>query len=149
MKRIARLKHEFVRSIPEKLINGVLYVSVDYGTAAHNCCCGCGREVITPLSPTDWKLIYDGVSISLHPSIGNWSFDCRSHYWIEHNRIKWAEQWSPQRISVGRAMDRRAKTEYYPEPAGSDQNLATGRQEPTTDAWQKSFWTWLKAWLSP
>jgi hypothetical protein len=40
----------------------------------------------SPLSPTDWKLTFDGVSVSLHPSDGNWSFPCRSHYRIEYNR---------------------------------------------------------------
>ncbi|WP_353963011.1 DUF6527 family protein [Streptomyces sp. NBC_00365] len=36
--------------------------------------CGCGRKVVTPLAPQEWKLTLDGVSVSLHPSIGNWSF---------------------------------------------------------------------------
>ena len=26
----------------------------------------------------------------LYPSIGNWQFPCRSHYWIRRNRIIWA-----------------------------------------------------------
>jgi hypothetical protein len=47
------------------------------------CCCGCGHEVVTPFSPTDWKLTFDCVSVSLYPSIGNWSPPCRAHYFIE------------------------------------------------------------------
>jgi hypothetical protein len=34
----------------------------------------CGKEVVKPLSPTDWKLIFEGKFISLDLSIGNWSF---------------------------------------------------------------------------
>jgi hypothetical protein len=62
---------------------GVLYVSPGYATVTHLCCCGCGAEVVTPLSPTDWKLTFDGVAISLSPSVGNWSLPCRSHYFID------------------------------------------------------------------
>ncbi len=80
----------FVRAIPNQLEEGKVYISIDYRTAPHKCCCGCGREVVTPIGPTDWKLTYDG-TVSLYPSIGNWSYPCRSHYWVQGNRIKWAE----------------------------------------------------------
>jgi hypothetical protein len=111
--RTVFLRPEFVRAIPEKLNEGTLYVSIDFATAAHSCCCGCGREVVTPLTPTDWKITYDGVSISLFPSVGNWSFACRSHYWIDSGRVVWADQWSDDMIAAGRARDRAAKSEYY------------------------------------
>ncbi len=91
-----KLSHEFVKNIPEKIDDGIIYISMEYATAIHKCCCGCGNEVITPLSPTDWKLIFDGESISLYPSIGNWNFDCKSHYWIKNNKIKWARQWTEE-----------------------------------------------------
>ncbi len=51
------LKHKFVEYIPDVLEDGMVYISVEYATVTHKCCCGCGREVVTPLSPTDWKLI--------------------------------------------------------------------------------------------
>jgi len=78
------IDHKFVEFIPEQkeMEDGVIYVSLEYGTAVHNCMCGCGQQVVTPFSPTDWKMTYDGESISLHPSIGNWDFSCRAHYWI-------------------------------------------------------------------
>ena len=82
------LKHEFVEFVPERLVDDTLYVSISYATAAHRCCCGCGREVVTPLSPTDWQLTFDGETVSLYPSIGNWNFACRSHYWIENNGVR-------------------------------------------------------------
>ena len=92
MKRQASLKHMFVEFIPDRLESGALYVSMAFATVAHRCCCGCGSEVVTPLSPTDWKLIFDGESVSLEPSIGNWSFPCQSHYWITGGKIRWSRQ---------------------------------------------------------
>lgn len=109
----AVLNHEFVEFIPKVLEDGILYVSMTYATAAHNCCCGCGNKVITPLTPTDWKLIYDGESISITPSIGNWSFPCQSHYWIKHGKIKWSGQWSSGEIAAGRTRDRLAKKKQF------------------------------------
>lgn len=79
---------------------------MQYATAAHKCCCGCGNDGYTPLSPTDWKLTFDGRAITLSPSIGNWRFPCRSHYWIRKNTITWAARWSDEEIDAGRAEDR-------------------------------------------
>ena len=112
MKRKITLKHEFVEYIPNKLKDETVYVSMAFAIVAHKCCCGCGNEVITPLSPTDLMLIYDGESISLYPSIGNWNFACRSHYWIECNMVKWTPQWSQNRINAGRARDAFVKEKY-------------------------------------
>jgi hypothetical protein len=89
MRKRTRIEHKFVEFLPDKLDPGVLYVSMEYATASHKCCCGCGRDVVTPISPTDWQLIFDGRSVSLKPSIGNWSYPCRSHYWIKGNRVEW------------------------------------------------------------
>jgi hypothetical protein len=107
------LSHQFVEFIPERLEEGVLYISQRYGTAAHKCCCGCGEEVTTPLTPTDWSLRVDGNVVTLHPSIGNWSYACRSHYWIRRSKVVWAGQMSQQQIERGRAMDRAAKKAYF------------------------------------
>ncbi len=74
---ITRLGPEFVTTMPESLLPGVLYVSMEYATVIHLCACGCGSEAVTPLSPTDWSMRYDGVAVTLHPSVGNWSFPCR------------------------------------------------------------------------
>ena len=41
----AAYSHRFVRAFPDQLENGILYVSVDFRTAAHLCFCGCGNEV--------------------------------------------------------------------------------------------------------
>jgi len=113
MSRKRILKHEFVEFIPERLNDGTIYVSVKFATVAHKCCCGCGHEVITPLSPTDWKMTFDGETVSLSPSIGNWSFECRSHYWITRNRVEWSWQWSQEKIDACREYDLRAKKEHF------------------------------------
>ncbi len=84
-----RLRHQFVDYIPQKLDSGVIYIAPEFGTVTHLCCCGCGNEVVTPLSPKDWKLIFDGDTVTLHPSVGSWSLPCRSHYWIRQNRAVW------------------------------------------------------------
>ncbi len=86
------MRHEFVEFIPCELEEGVLYISIPYTTAVHNCCCGCGNRVVTPLTPADWKLSYDGEAVWLSPSIGNWNFPCQSHYW------PWLKVWSKSRI---------------------------------------------------
>jgi hypothetical protein len=62
---------------------------MEHATAIHLCCCGCGLEVVTPFAPDSWKLIFDGRTVSITPSIGNWQFPCRSHYWISKNVIHW------------------------------------------------------------
>lgn len=107
------LRHEFVEFIPDKLATNTIYISIPFATVAHRCCCGCGNEVVTPLSPVDWQLTYNGESVSLYPSIGNWSFPCQSHYWIVRNGIRWAEQWSEDQIAACRAQDAVAKTNWY------------------------------------
>lgn len=108
-----RLTHKFVKHVPEKLEDGVLYISIDYSSVIHKCCCGCGEEVVTPLSPTDWKLIYDGDSVSLYPSIGNWSSKCKSHYFITNSKVQWAPKWTQSQIKRGRKQDELNKKEYY------------------------------------
>jgi hypothetical protein len=107
------VQHKFVDFMPDIIEDGVLYISLDYGTVIHNCACGCGNEVNTPLSPTAWKMIYNGESISLKPSIGNWSFDCKSHYWITNNKIKWSVKWDDETIRKVRNHEDYEREEYY------------------------------------
>lgn len=97
MNEIKNLIPQFVEYVPEQLDENILYVSMKYRTAIHLCVCGCCQKVVTPLGINDWTLKYDG-RISLSPSIGNWSFNCHSHYWIKKNKIKWAPKWSEERI---------------------------------------------------
>src|SRR4051812_46368408 len=84
-----RIRHEFVSLAPDVLEQGVLYVSIEYATVLHLCACGCGAQVVTPLAPGRWRLTFDGKTVSLNPSIGNWSLPCRAHYWIDRNHVVW------------------------------------------------------------
>jgi hypothetical protein len=112
--KAVRLTHEFVEYIPEQLEPGVLYVSLPFTTVVHLCCCGCDSKVVTPLSPTDWRLTFDGESISLSPSIGNWSYPCQSHYWIRGSTVHWAERWTPRQIEAARASKNQAGQRHSP-----------------------------------
>jgi len=107
------MQHRFVEIIPDTVEDGVLYISLKYCTAIHKCVCGCGNEVVTPISPTDWKLIFDGKTVSLSPSIGNWNFNCQSHYWIKRNEIVYAREWDKEEIQFGRTNDKKRKEKYY------------------------------------
>jgi len=111
----------FVEFMPKILDEGVLYVSVTYATASHLCFCGCGMKVVTPLSPTDWRLIFDGDSVSLHPSVGNWGYPCRSHYILRNNRVVWASQMSSAEIRAIRGAEGRDKQHYYRQQRQSPQ----------------------------
>lgn len=107
------LQHKFVEFIPEILEEGIIYITIEYRTAVHNCVCGCGNRVVTPISPTDWKVTFNGKAISLYPSIGNWNFPCRSHYWIRNNEIEHALSWSDKEIKGGRKKDKKRKKKYF------------------------------------
>lgn len=107
------LQHKFIDLVPEPLEDGVLYISIEYCSAIHKCVCGCGNEVVTPLSPTEWQLTFDGKTVSLYPSIGNWNFKCKSHYWITNNNVKFARKWSDWEIQKGRKEDDKLRKKYY------------------------------------
>lgn len=145
MKRASVLQHRFVEFIPDTLEDGVLYVSIAYATAAHRCCCGCGKEVVTPITPTDWQLTFDGESISLYPSIGNWSFPCQSHYWIKQNSLKWAARMTQEEIAAGRAYDRIAKRRHF---NGQSQIGTTPKSGSVKSEARTQPWAWLKKLLS-
>lgn len=116
MSRRTYIRPEFVEFIPKEREEGVVYVSMKYATAVHNCLCGCGLKVVTPISPVGWRLTFDGETISLWPSIGNWEFPCRSHYFIRRSRIIWAGNMSKARIERGRARDQAARDMHFTKP---------------------------------
>lgn len=109
----AAYTHAFVNTLPEVLEEGILYISMRYATVAHKCFCGCGREVVTPLHPTKWRLLFDGKTVSLHPSVGSWSLPCRSHYWLRGGQIAWAAKWSRQEVAECRERDSALMDTYF------------------------------------
>ncbi|MFA0839024.1 DUF6527 family protein [Streptomyces rochei] len=111
MTRQDTLRPVFTETFPSTMDAGVLYISVPYRTCGHLCCCGCGQEVVTPLSPRQWSITYDGESVSLAPSIGNWSLPCQSHYWIRSGNVRWSRRYSSAEIDDNRARDRSLLTQ--------------------------------------
>jgi Family of unknown function (DUF6527) len=123
MPRLTEIRPEFVDEFPEELEEGVLYISIPFTSATHLCCCGCGTAVVTPISPARWHLLFDGETVSLSPSIGNWSFPCQSHYWIKRNQAVWSGQLSASDIAELRddqRAERRGEAAQAHEPAGKD-----------------------------
>jgi hypothetical protein len=126
------LNPKFVEFIPEKLNDGILYVSRRYRTASHLCCCGCRLEVVTPLNSAKWHLIeYPGGKVSLVPSVGNWSFPCKSHYFVTENHIKWAGSLSPNQIAAIQHRDRSDAVRL----SGSSRSLWTKFRDTLIRSW--------------
>ena len=145
MKPEKRLTHRFVENIPDDIEEDTLYVCIQFATVVHKCCSGCGREVVTPLSPTDWSLSFDGKTVSLYPSIGNWSFPCQSHYWIRSDRVVWVPRLSQAQIEHGRARDREAKSTYFEGTLDTTRQAASA---PIRGRGGRNAKSRIKAWFS-
>ena len=66
-----------------------------------------------------------------YPSIGNWQFPCKSHYWISGGEIRWAEEWTPEQIEAGREAEDQRRRRYYRERDRQQIGIL------------KRFWRWL------
>jgi hypothetical protein len=126
--KIQQIRPEFVVSFPAELKEGVLYISEEYATAAHKCCCGCGEKVLTPLKPSKWRLIVSAAGVSLTPSIGNWKFACQSHYWIRQNRVIDAGMMSKQKIETVKVKDKLDNQRYI----AQTNSTAEAKRPPAT-----------------
>ncbi len=157
MKAVSEFEPEFVVSVPQPLEHGKLYVSMEFATVIHLCACGCGNKVVTPLKTAGWELRYNGEGISLSPSVGCWSFPCRSHYWIRENRVIWSNQWSDEAIRHGREEtirenledQRRAEqptkiTETFPENDLPRESSFTAPQAP--ESWVTKLFKRITRW---
>ena len=150
--RHKNLEHQFVRNVPREVNAGILYISMDYATAVHSCCCGCGERVVTPFTPTDWRITFDGESISLHPSVGNWNQKCQSHYIIQRNRVLEAGLWSETQIAAEKRRDKKVKANYYSQlNDGLNTTTLTASADPINDDTQSkaripvNLWSYLKS----
>lgn len=142
--RHKRLEHRFVKHIPERLEPGVLYISMEYATSAHSCCCGCGEEVVAPFTPTDWKMTFDGETVSLNPSIGNWTLACRSHYVINSGNVIEAGPWTDEQVEAERHRDRAAKARFY----GEAQHTTMTAQVTSSSLPKLGFVARISRWIS-
>lgn len=112
----------FVEFIPSDIEAGKLYISMTYATSVHLCASGCGHKVVLPLHPAQWRITYDGASVSMSPSVGNWALPCQSHYWIRSNRVEWAGKWDRAKIDGGRLRDLQDLDSFYTEDEGESQD---------------------------
>jgi hypothetical protein len=128
-----KIELQRVHYMPKELKPGVLYVSEEFGIAAHLCACGCGSKVRTPLGPTEWSVEETKSGPSLSPSVGNWQQACQSHYWIDRGEIKWARKWTPEQIATGRQREEERRHAYYD---------ALDRKRGAT---MQRLWHWVKA----
>ena len=131
--RISRFVMEHVHFIPTELKAGVLYVSQEFGAAAHLCACGCGSKVRTPLGPASWSIEETRKGPTLDPSVGNWQKPCRAHYWIIRGEVIWAEDWTPEQIAAGRRHEEQQRRFHYE---------ALGRRRGSI---LQKLWRWLKS----
>lgn len=143
---IKSLDYTFLEIIPEELEEGMLYISPRFRVIIHLCCCGCKNKVVTPLSPARWKMFFDGKTISLSPSIGNWSFDCESHYWIKNSEVVWADSWSKNKISAGKEYEREKRSKYYKE-VNKETKPTEKSAEPTKIKKKVSLFDWIKSFF--
>ena len=131
MTRIDRLVPRFVGAMPLSIDEGLLYISTLYATTLHLCACGCLNKVVLPLSRAEWQLTWDGETVSMSPSIGNWEYPCQSHYWIERSSIRWAEPWSRAHIEAGRRRDATVMAAMFEATPGIGSSSSTeSAQEP-------------------
>jgi len=132
--KVKQFVPRYVDSFPRPLEEGVLYVSRKFSMAGHHCACGCGQEVMTPLKPTQWSLsVNPRGDVTLYPSIGNWGFACRSHYWIRGNKVVWSYQMTESEIARNRQRDQAAREAYY-------QNQSEGQRRPLDNQKPRILW---------
>jgi hypothetical protein len=129
---LTKIELQRVQYMPRELKPGVLYVSEEFGAAAHLCACGCGSKIRTPLGPTEWALQETDTGPTLRPSVGNWQQPCQSHYWLDRGEIRWADKWTPEQIAAGRRGEEKRRRAYYD---------ALDRQRG--GRWRR-FWRWVK-----
>lgn len=146
MSAVQTLTPEFVDTIPTAMSPGVLYLSIAYRTTGHLCCCGCGSEVVAPLAPAQWSMTFDGETVSMHPSIGNWALECQSHYVIRRNQVLWRRKFTPEEIVDNRAHDLSAIERYDAATTAK----AAGAVAATAETFDRpSFWSRLaRRWFA-
>jgi hypothetical protein len=131
-----KFKLQRVHYMPKELKPWVLYVSEEFGTAAHLCACGCGSKIRTPLGPTEWSVKETDSGPTLSPSVGNWQQACQSHYVIYRGEIKWATKWTPEQIAAGRRNEEERRRAYYEALYRSRGGI------------MQRFWRWLKEFFN-
>ena len=99
-------------------------------------------------------MTFDGESVSLDPSVGNWNQKCRSHYVIRRNRVLEVGPWSNAQVEVERRREKKAKAAYFGKTADAQPSPVTQVDDgaPTiavqeTNHSSPSLWARVKSWL--
>lgn len=140
---IPRDQDEFPRVLEE----GILYISQECELAAHKCCCGCGEDVITPLNQARWRLVRNGGRVSLYPSIGNWKFACRSHYWIRNNRVIPSHSMNDEEIAEVIELDQADREEYFARLQTAPTSSGSQASDPKSQHWFARLLKHLRYWV--
>ena len=64
------------------------------------------------MNEAQWRVIKHDSTVSLWPSVGNWKYACRSHYWITESHIVIAPPMANSEITAVKQRDRRDKEVY-------------------------------------
>lgn len=96
--RVHELKTVQVRTIPDSLEFGKLYVSKEFELSIHLCACGwCAVKTVLPFYNANFPIGHNGWThdeladgqYTIAPSIGNWQMPCHSHYYIRNGKVEW------------------------------------------------------------
>lgn len=145
--KILELTPRDLDEFPRVLEEGILYISEECELAAHKCCCGCGEDVITPLNPARWRLDRHGRRVSLHPSIGNWKFACRSHYWIRNNRVIPSFGMDDEAIADVIELDQADREEYFKQLQSVPPSSGSRASIPKPQHWLTRLFKRVRSWV--
>lgn len=145
--KILELTPRDLDEFPRVLEEGILYISEECELAAHKCCCGCGEDVITPLHPARWRLDRHAGRVSLYPSIGNWKFPCRSHYWIRSNRVIPSFAMDDEQIAEVIEQDQADREVYFAHMQQVPLSGGTQTSAPKPQYWLARMFKRLRSWV--
>lgn len=145
--KILELTPRDLDEFPRVLEEGILYISEECELAAHKCCCGCGEDVITPLNPARWRLDRHAGRVSLYPSIGNWKFACRSHYWIRKNRVVPSYGMDDEEIAEVIEQDRVGREDFFAQLQQASRSSGSHASAPKPQHWLVRLFKRLRRWV--
>lgn len=86
-------------------------------------------------------MTFDGETVSLRPSIGNWTLKCRSHYVIDRGKVIEAGPWSDEQVEAERRRDRTAKAHFYGQTPKVEPSVQPGLPKAKLGFWRR-LWDW-------
>jgi hypothetical protein len=93
-------------------------------------------------------MTFDGETVSLRPSVGNWNLACRSHYVTERGRVHEAGPWTDAQIAAERQRDKAAKARHYGTPKQPKAKLEPVPHATSSRHDDPGFRARVRRWLS-